>query len=206
MKLALGPALKRHNVTQTALAEKIGVSKGFISEIVSGKKRPSVETLEKIAKALDADISVLYETGDPFAIQPSHDKNAGFSDARPAVFTGNNVRLNDLLTTFIGDDMRHPATYVATADMIGFAILSGDVLVLDMKSARDIDGLVIATTTDTITGATKTLVRRRAGSALIPPDPRGPIDYIDPESPAIGILGLIKGVIRGRMTGDYPIS
>ena len=43
------------NYSQEMLAEKCSLSSSYMSEIENGKKRPSVRTLERIAKALDAD-------------------------------------------------------------------------------------------------------------------------------------------------------
>lgn len=49
------PALRRKQMTQTALANAIGVEKGFVSELISGKKNPSFPTYMKIVEVLDLD-------------------------------------------------------------------------------------------------------------------------------------------------------
>jgi transcriptional regulator with XRE-family HTH domain len=59
MKLDLKSALKKRKMSQQALADEIDVSKGYISELANGLKKPSIETLEAILEALDADISEL---------------------------------------------------------------------------------------------------------------------------------------------------
>jgi transcriptional regulator with XRE-family HTH domain len=48
-----------HDVSQTGLATKLGVSKSFLSEIESGKKRPSLELLSQYAAEFDVPISSL---------------------------------------------------------------------------------------------------------------------------------------------------
>jgi len=57
MKFDLKSALERRGMSQQALADAIGRGKGYVSELASGKKQPSIETLDLILAALDADIS-----------------------------------------------------------------------------------------------------------------------------------------------------
>ncbi|MGJ8561706.1 MAG: XRE family transcriptional regulator [Litorimonas sp.] len=59
MKIELKSTLKKRKMSQQSLADAIEVSKGYISEIANGIKHPSIETLELILNALDADISEL---------------------------------------------------------------------------------------------------------------------------------------------------
>ncbi len=51
-----GDNLKRtrlaKNMSQTDLGEKLGVDKGYISTLESGKKNPTLATISKLAKAL----------------------------------------------------------------------------------------------------------------------------------------------------------
>ena len=51
-------AIAEKQVTSAWLAEKIGISKVAMSNIVTGKNDPSVETLLKISEALG--VSILY--------------------------------------------------------------------------------------------------------------------------------------------------
>jgi len=50
---------QKQGLTLMALAEKCGMSKGFLSEIESGKKSPTIRTLSKIADALDVPLVAL---------------------------------------------------------------------------------------------------------------------------------------------------
>ena len=52
---------KKKGITLNALAEKIGVSQPSISGIATGKQKPSFDTLEKLAVALDVNIAELFE-------------------------------------------------------------------------------------------------------------------------------------------------
>lgn len=47
---------KRKNLSVNKLADFAGVSRGYVSELLRGKKSVSVKTLAKIAAALDVDL------------------------------------------------------------------------------------------------------------------------------------------------------
>ena len=55
--------MKNEGITGVDLAEKIGVSKQYISQILSGKQDLRVATLEKIAAALNVHPGSLLENG-----------------------------------------------------------------------------------------------------------------------------------------------
>jgi transcriptional regulator with XRE-family HTH domain len=48
-----------HRLSQTDLADGIGISKSHISELESGKKAPSIDLLQKYAEAFDIPASTL---------------------------------------------------------------------------------------------------------------------------------------------------
>ncbi len=53
--------IRRHNdLTQEHLAENLGVSVEFISNMERGVNAPSFETLEKISQAFDLPVSELF--------------------------------------------------------------------------------------------------------------------------------------------------
>ena len=67
-----------HDVKQTELAERIGVSKSYISEIESGKKLPTLELIEKYSREFNIpSSSILF-----FSEQLSSDSNAKSTNAR----------------------------------------------------------------------------------------------------------------------------
>lgn len=55
---------KLRDMTQSELAEKVGLSNNFIALIESGKRAPSFETLEKIIDALHVDVSQMFNFGE----------------------------------------------------------------------------------------------------------------------------------------------
>jgi len=42
-----------HDINQSQLAEKLGISRSYLSEIESGKKSPSIELLDKYSSIFD---------------------------------------------------------------------------------------------------------------------------------------------------------
>lgn len=42
-------------ISQNVLAEKIGITQSFLAQIESGKKNPSIDTIQKLCDALDLD-------------------------------------------------------------------------------------------------------------------------------------------------------
>lgn len=53
---------KEKSITLNDLAEKIGVSQPSISGIATGRQKPSFDTLEKLATALNVPVSELFDT------------------------------------------------------------------------------------------------------------------------------------------------
>jgi transcriptional regulator with XRE-family HTH domain len=50
-------------LTQEALAERAGLSYKFIGEIERGRGNPTIDTLARLAEALDIDVTDLLDTG-----------------------------------------------------------------------------------------------------------------------------------------------
>lgn len=61
MELRIKEVLKEKKVTAVALAGMIGMTQPNMSNIVNGKSMPSLETLDKIANALDVPVTELFE-------------------------------------------------------------------------------------------------------------------------------------------------
>lgn len=52
---------KKKELTQAALAERVGVHRIYIAQIEAGTKTPSLPTLAKLAKALSVPVTALLE-------------------------------------------------------------------------------------------------------------------------------------------------
>lgn len=61
MGLRIKEILKEQGGTSLSLAEKVGITRPNMSNIVNGKTKPSLDTLERIATALNVEIWELFE-------------------------------------------------------------------------------------------------------------------------------------------------
>lgn len=59
MNLQLKEIMSARSVTSALLAEKVGISKVAVSNLVTGKSQPSLDTLMKMADVLNVTISEL---------------------------------------------------------------------------------------------------------------------------------------------------
>lgn len=50
-------------MTQTEFSALVGITQSHISMIEKGKRKPKIETVRKIARALDLDVEKLIQTG-----------------------------------------------------------------------------------------------------------------------------------------------
>jgi len=61
MNLRIKEVSKSKEIKTALLADKVGITRANMSNIVNGKTTPSLLTLEKIASALEVDITELFE-------------------------------------------------------------------------------------------------------------------------------------------------
>lgn len=64
MKLRIRELREQRGLTQEALAELVETSKGYVSQMESGKRTPSGAMLEKLAAAFGCRVPDLYDAGD----------------------------------------------------------------------------------------------------------------------------------------------
>ena len=64
IKWLFGRAVRKRrrelDLSQEALAEQAGLHRNYISDIERGDRNPSLENIQKLAKALDTKVSVLF--------------------------------------------------------------------------------------------------------------------------------------------------
>lgn len=95
----LGRALRwlrdRRDKKQYEVAEAAGITKGMLCAYETGKQRPSLETLDKLLHALDADLSTLQEAlalvGRYGALQVAESAAREGRDAYPLPASGSDV-------------------------------------------------------------------------------------------------------------------
>jgi transcriptional regulator with XRE-family HTH domain len=52
---------RKKDISQETLAEKVGVDRSYVGFLERGEKNPTLNTLIKIAKALNVNLSALFE-------------------------------------------------------------------------------------------------------------------------------------------------
>ncbi len=189
MKLDLRSVLKRRNMRASQLADNMEVSRGYISEVMSGKKFPSPKMLERIATALDASPHELFGSED---IQPAILTSA-FSEPASAYV----IKAQDAQTERkIADSAHHHQIWRAARSHLAFGILKGDELHIDLHHISRDSGLVLATRVDTETGEGVTLLRRIEHGHLYSEDPSDTPENWSSSTHNYAILGKILGVVR----------
>ena len=61
LTLRIKEICKEKGITLNVLAEKIGISQPSISGIATGRQKPSLDTIEKLAEALEVPVSELFD-------------------------------------------------------------------------------------------------------------------------------------------------
>ncbi len=61
MELRIKEILKEQGITNISLADQVGITRPNMSNIVNGKTKPSLDTLERIAVALGVPFTDLFE-------------------------------------------------------------------------------------------------------------------------------------------------
>lgn len=187
MKIEIAQHLKAARMTQGALADAIGKSHGFLSEILSGKKNPSVETLQAMADALGVPVSAIIAGGDD--TQPP----TGLAEAQAEPFRAAQSSPIREAIAALSRAIRRPDTYrVRNADA-ALALCAGDVLIIALGATPAPGALVIATIANLDSGEAATIVRRYVPGWLFG---AGQPMAIEDKQNSVGVLGTVVSVIR----------
>ncbi len=82
---SIGKLIKEHRknagMTQQELSEQINVTMNYLSLIENGRRKPTIETLVKLAKGLNVPLSKLFSTPKPeeMKVKDNYDKRIEFS-------------------------------------------------------------------------------------------------------------------------------
>ena len=68
LKTLLGMAIKTRRaslgISQEELAHRAGLHRTYVSDLERGARNPSIESIEKLARALDVSVAKLFENAD----------------------------------------------------------------------------------------------------------------------------------------------
>jgi transcriptional regulator with XRE-family HTH domain len=195
MALIIRPHLKRLGLTQDALAAKIGRDKGFVSSLINGKRSASLETLTRIATALDITLGELLDNPEhPAGTAVEH---VGFRENAASPFQLPPGAPTAQLIQRCTPQIRHLTTYQMQIDAHGFGLLANDVLLVEMNgNAQDGDIVLVGILTDE-PQTVITRVKRCFGDWLLSPISTAPAIKRDAADQSIAIRGIIRGTLRG---------
>jgi len=193
MKISLGSALDRSGITQAELARRTGVTRGFVSLVVAGKKTPSVDLLGKMAAAMGLSIADIAQP------ETAPARAAGFAESAVEPIATDAASLQWQAIKALNPSLRQPALYRLKHSQPGLFLMPGDVLVLDLARKPTVGDTVVITALDKNTGSVQTAVRRFLERWLLTGDPADPPEPIDPNDESVAVLGVIASVLRGLL-------
>lgn len=194
---------ERAGMSARDLSIRAGLSAGTVHDIERHpEKSPRVDTVKRIADTLGVSPSYL--------IEGRIDNMTGLSEGDAAPWTppapsGQRPDLAELQRR-IGDVLapaaRHAANYSIAKTMPGFALVSGDVAVIDLKANATQGDLVIATVADLQSGTAQTVVRRYLPPYLISADDASGADTLVVDNHRTSVMGPVVAVFRApQLTG-----
>jgi transcriptional regulator with XRE-family HTH domain len=167
LKMSLGERIRltREKAGKSAREVSIaaGLSPGTVQAIESNpNKSPRLENVQSIAEVLGVSLSFLAEG------KVSNSRVDGFneSDAEPFIPRPPAGQRPDLvdphrqLPQILAPSGRQLATFRLRSSMPGFALMPGDVLVVDFKTPAKAGDLVLANVADLALGSASTVLRR----------------------------------------------
>jgi transcriptional regulator with XRE-family HTH domain len=195
MKIDLASLLKRRGMKQSQLADRLGISRAYVSEMVSGKKAPSTEMIMRLAEALAVGPDEFFTTPD---YSQSPDDQPGFREESDAYFASDAdaeaARLQAMRAMTQGGTV---CTLIANRSLPGFAILAGDKLVIDLGRKRTLGKLAAVTKADMQSGVATTFIKRIESQALYDHDALTPGERWQSKTYNYAVLGEVIGLIRG---------
>lgn len=188
MNLRIGEILRDKKLSQVALAERADISPGYLSEIIAGKKDPSLRTLSAIAEGLSVPVRELYAAAGATAPSPQ----PGFSESDVKPLERDPAEARDY-ARLLAPGMRHPSLFQALRSTPLFGIFAGDLLLVDLKPDLATGAMVLVNET-TADGSAITTIRRLALPFLLTGDPTDAVLRMDTEVHSIN--AEIASVIR----------
>lgn len=193
MTLNIGRILKARKMRAAQLADTIGISRGYLSELISGKKEPSPKMLVQIADALGVSPAELYEVATTIASPQPPRVATGFSEDATAYMAEDQQgrTVNQAVSRAV-----HAQRLIANRNMLGFAILKGDEIIIDIAASTPARGLVAVTRVDLNTGSGVTLIRRIEAGKLFSDEPMSPPDEWEGPDFNFAVMGKVVGIAR----------
>ena len=207
--IRLSKALEYQKVSQTELARLSGVSKSLISSYLSGRYKPTLDTIENFASILR--VSPAWLAGFDVDMNeniPSYDKNSGiltipFLNQKLSAGTGCNFLSSEDIEIKKIDILKSVARGVDKSSLVACEI-SGDSMIGEMINSGDIaiisKGMINGEGIYAINYGGDLMIKRLVFDRLtskidiISANPNYPIRTVDAEN--VGIIGKVIGLIH----------
>lgn len=188
MALRIADILRERKIAQARLADGADVTPGYLSEVINGKKVPSLAVLTRMADWLEVPVSALFDSG---AAEP--DRSQGFGEPAATPFAAPRS-VTDLIQRAM-PGTRTFATYQMGRAVLGFGLLPRDILVVDL-GRRPTDGdVVLANRVDQELGTAETMIARLSHGLLLADQPLE--NPLPSDADDVAVLGVIAGSLRG---------
>lgn len=180
--------LKAQRGLSAQLARAMGVEPHIVSKITSGERRIQASEIPAILRFF-ADLDRA-----PQPILPAQD--LGFAEAAVAPFRLPSNHLMHEMVRLIAPATRGATFYRVFRPQSALGLLRGDILIVDLGGAAQLDDIVIVTHLDPVTGDAETELARFAPPWLISGDSTRPSVALDPAEQSAAILGIVRGMVR----------
>lgn len=195
----LNRLISERGTNPSALARSAGLNHTAARDIMTGKtQNPTDRVLSRLASALNVEVADL--TGDSHGRTNPQMRFRGMSDNDAAPYVpdgksgGANAGIN--VAQVIAPNATTPATYIVSRALPSFALLRGDVLVLDLARHAQVGDLVVATVADQVTGEAQTIVRRFLTPYLVSGDPDSPTPALLADGTRTVVLAPVEAMYR----------
>lgn len=156
------------------------------------------ESLASVARVLGVSTSWLINGGTevPAAPAPAHFGEDATPYRMPAGVSDEH-EANPILGALYGSVATTPATYRVPADLPAFAIMAGDVVVVDLARLPIPGDLALVTLADENAGTAMTFVRRYLPPFLVSGGFSGENSFLRIDTPGLNIRCPVVGILRG---------
>jgi transcriptional regulator with XRE-family HTH domain len=207
MRLDIKSAMKRRKMNQTELAEAVGIQRSYMSELINGKKQPSMALFTRL-------VDVLKVSPDDFLRQdaPKTPEERGqqmltsllaFEESETVPFDrtgaadkgGSRHAAMMRACRALAPETRSLDFHLVARNMPSLGLLKGDAVVLDMNPLYRDGDLVIANAVDA-NGTGMTLIREYQAPFLVARDPGFRHQVLNLEKDAVSVLAKIVASFR----------
>ena len=193
MDVDLKSALEKAGMKPAELARRTGLSRAFISNMMSGRRSPSLANLRAISEALDIPPSELMPESTEFPAADHQNASSGFSEGAVTPFTPPPEKRRQW-DALLNENDHTRTLYQLRHDCPVFSMCAGDILSVDMRRAAE-DNEIVVTTEAMEDGSGTTTIRRLASPWLIAGTSSAPTERIEDDG-RFSIVGVVRGVWR----------